>query len=85
MRASDIIGRRVHGAGGEYLGRIADLVTGDDLVVVEALVVRGPWGRLLGYERDESVGPWVLDRLARFVLRRNTTTVPWAELRFDQT
>jgi sporulation protein YlmC with PRC-barrel domain len=82
MRASEIIGRRVHDDQGRYIGRVADLVTDDDHRVVEAMVVRGPWGRLLGYERDEATGPWVLEQLARYVLRRNSTAIPWGELRF---
>ncbi|GIM90922.1 hypothetical protein [Paractinoplanes toevensis] len=77
-RAGALIGRPVAG------GRIADLIVDDDHRVVAAIVVRGRWGRLLGYERDETGGPWLLERLARRVWRRNAVEVPWAELRLDE-
>jgi sporulation protein YlmC with PRC-barrel domain len=80
-RAGDLIGRPVHDAGGKPLGRIADLVTDDDHRVVAALVVRGRWGRLLGYERDETTGPWLVEQFARRVWRRNAVEVPWTDLR----
>jgi len=78
IRASQILGRRVHG------GRVADLITetapdGGERVV-SAYVVRQPWGRLLGYERDQTSGPWLLEKLARAILRRNATEVPIADL-----
>jgi len=44
---------------------------------VTALIVTAPpWGRLLGYERAEVGGPWILERFARFILRRDTHRVP---------
>jgi hypothetical protein len=70
-RAGDLIGRKVDG------GRIADLITDDDHRVVAVIVVQGRWGRLLGYERAETTGPWLLERLARRIWRRNATEVPW--------
>jgi sporulation protein YlmC with PRC-barrel domain len=83
-RASDILGRTVHDGAGNRLGRIADLVTepGPDGTerVVAAIVVQDRWGRLLGYERAETSGPWLLERLAGFILRRNTTRIPWTNL-----
>lgn len=84
-RASDILGRQVHDSDGRPLGRIADLITettpDGGHRVTAALVVTGRWGRLLGYERDETTGPWILEHLARIILRRNTTEVPWTALR----
>jgi sporulation protein YlmC with PRC-barrel domain len=81
-RAGDLIGRRVRGPDGEDLGRIADLVVDDDdATVVAAIVTRGPWGRLLGYERDSAHGPWLLERFARAVLRRESRRVPWEDVR----
>jgi sporulation protein YlmC with PRC-barrel domain len=82
LRASALLGRRVRTADGRDLGRVADIETDlgpDGRPRVTALVVTArPWGRLLGYERDEVVGPWILEHLARRILRRNTQRVPWA-------
>ena len=84
MRASDVLGRYAVGADGRRIGRVVDLVCEGD-VLTAALVVRGPWGRLLGYERDQEVrGPWLIEVTARKVLRRNTTTVPWDSLRIER-
>jgi sporulation protein YlmC with PRC-barrel domain len=87
-RASEILGRPVYDGGGELLGRISDLVTEPAADgthrVTAALVVRGPWGRLLGYERDERTGPWILEHLARIILRRNTTRIPWPDLHLSR-
>lgn len=84
-RVSDLLGRPVTDAGGRPLGRIADLVTerGPDgrERITAALVVRGRWGRLLGYERRERTGPWLLEKFAHHVLRRDTTRVDWPALR----
>jgi hypothetical protein len=75
MRASDLIGRVVPGR-----GRIADVVVDPDTMRVTAVVVvTGPWGRLLGYERDEVRGPWLLEHVARLVLRRDAAVIPWPE------
>jgi hypothetical protein len=42
------------------------------------------WGRLLGYERDQEVrGPWLVETVARAIMRRDMTTVPWADLRLE--
>jgi sporulation protein YlmC with PRC-barrel domain len=85
QRASSILGRQVRDRSGRPLGRIADLVTERDPDGVErvtaAIVVKGRWGRLLGYERNERTGPWVLERLATYIQRRDTTRVAWHELR----
>jgi sporulation protein YlmC with PRC-barrel domain len=87
-RASDLLGRRVRSATGEPLGRIVDLVCEVDhqgrARLVAALAVRGPWGRLLGYEREQVRGPWLLETAARMILRRRTTTVPWESLRLEE-
>ena len=80
-RAGELIGSPVHDRAGREIGRIADLVTDYNHRVVSAIVVRGRWGRLLGYERDETTGPWLLEHLARRVWRRNAVEVPWEDLR----
>jgi hypothetical protein len=73
LRASDLLGRRLDGTA----GRVTDLVV-DDGAIVAVIVTRGPWGRLLGYERDQTAGPWLLEALARWVLRRDSVEVPWS-------
>ena len=81
LRASDLLGRRALGPDGEDLGRVADLVVDDDTTIVAVIVTKGPWGRLLGYERSSARGPWLLEHLARAVLRRESRRVPWEDLR----
>jgi hypothetical protein len=86
-RASDLLGRVAVDPAGHPIGRVVDLVTEDGAdgpQITAAIVVRGPWGRLLGYERDEAGGPWLLEAAARQILRRNMTTVPWSALRLRE-
>jgi sporulation protein YlmC with PRC-barrel domain len=80
LRASELLGATAYDAAGEPIGRIADLIV-EDTAIVAAIVTRGPWGRLLGYERDSAGGPWLLDVVARRVLRRNSRRVPWQAVR----
>jgi hypothetical protein len=86
MRTSDVLGRRALDGSGRDVGRIVDVVCEIDEQgrpeVVAVLAVRGPWGRLLGYEREQVRGPWIIESLARRILRRRTTTVPWQSLRW---
>ena len=86
MRASDLLGERAVDGSGRDLGRIVDLVCETDAdgrpELVAVLAVRGPWGRLLGYEREQVRGPWIVETLARWILRRQMTTVPWRSLRW---
>jgi hypothetical protein len=79
-RSHHLIGRTVPGR-----GRIADVIIDDDWRVTGVVVVNGPWGRLLGYERDEVRGPWLLEHFARLVLRRDSSEIPWHELPRDLT
>jgi hypothetical protein len=85
MRASDVLGRRAVDGSGRDFGRIVDIVCEIDEQrrpeLVAVLAVRGPWGRLLGYEREQVDGPWIIEKLARWILRRRMTTVPWRSLR----
>ncbi|MEV0718739.1 PRC-barrel domain-containing protein [Asanoa sp. NPDC050611] len=86
-RVSDLLGVRVVDSAGRRVGRIVDLhadETDDGPRITAAVVVRGPWGRLLGYERAQAGGPWLLETAARAILRRDMTTVPWSRLRFDR-
>ncbi|GAA2219814.1 PRC-barrel domain-containing protein [Micromonospora olivasterospora] len=86
LRAGALLRRPVRDADGRVLGRVADIETardGDGRERVTALIVTaGRWGRLLGYERHETAGPWLLERLAHLVLRRHLTRVPWRDVRF---
>jgi len=84
IRASRILGQPVHDSDGRPLGNVADLITetasdGSEHVI-SAYVVKRPWGRLLGYERDQTTGPRLLEILARRILRRNATVVPFTDL-----
>jgi sporulation protein YlmC with PRC-barrel domain len=85
MRASDLLGRRALDGSGGDLGRIVDLVCEIDEQgrpeLVAVLAVRGPWGRLLGYEREQVRAPWIIEKLAGWIMRRRMTTVPWRSLR----
>lgn len=70
---------------GRYLGQVADVVVDTDATgryrITEVVVTPRPWGRLLGYERDEVDGPWLLEVLARGLLRRGTRRLPWSAVR----
>jgi sporulation protein YlmC with PRC-barrel domain len=83
LRAGALIQRPVRDHSGRIIGHVADIETIRDSDgrerVVALIVTAGRWGRLLGYERHETVGPWLLEHLARIVLRRHTTRVPWQD------
>ncbi|MGW4210906.1 PRC-barrel domain-containing protein [Lentzea sp. NPDC004789] len=85
MLASDYLGRVVHDGSGRELGRVADLIAhvGQDGVPrVTGVLITPRWrGRLLGYERPGVQGPWLLERLARW-LHRGTREIPWDEIRW---
>jgi hypothetical protein len=85
LRASDLLGLTVYDADGRPVGRIADLITegAGDPAIVAAVVTKPPWGRLLGYERDNAAGPKLLQRFARAVLRRDSRRIDWDELRLS--
>jgi hypothetical protein len=83
-RAGALIGRRAYDRAGNDLGRIADLIVDrqpdGSLRVTQVVVARRPWGRLLGYEREQVTGPWLLQTLARIVMHRRVRIVDWADL-----
>jgi hypothetical protein len=87
LRASTLLGQSAYDGAGNRIGRVADLETvldGDGHErLVAVLVTDGPWGRLLGYEREEVDGPWLLEAAARRILRRHTRRVPLAEAHLD--
>jgi hypothetical protein len=82
-RVGALLDRAVHDRDGALLGRVAGIITETDAQgrerVVALVVTRRPWGRLLGYEHDEHTGPWLLQWLARRLLRRDVRRVAWAD------
>jgi sporulation protein YlmC with PRC-barrel domain len=87
VRVGALLGRPVRDRDGQLLGRVADLVTetGPDgrEQVTQVLVTKGPWGRLLGYEDNQPTGPWLLDRLAGAIFRRDSRRVDWSDVQLD--
>jgi hypothetical protein len=85
LRAHELLDRPAYDLAGGYLGRVADLVVGADpggrWRITEVIVSPRPWGRLLGYERPEVTGPWLLEQFAHHVLRRQVRRLPWAAVR----
>jgi hypothetical protein len=84
-RVGALLGVPVHDGSGTLLGRVTDLETdraadGRERIVA-VLVTHRPWGRLLGYERDQLNGPWLLEWLAARILRREMRRVPWPQAR----
>ncbi|MEV6350083.1 hypothetical protein [Actinoplanes sp. NPDC051851] len=75
QRSGDLIGKTVPGR-----GRIADMIIDEQWRITAVIVVKGPWGRLLGYERDEVRGPWLIEHVARLILRRDSTEIAWHDL-----
>jgi len=84
MRSGDLIDQPAYDRAGTFLGRVVDLVVEPDPDglprVVAGLVSRGWHGRLLGYERPEAHGPWLIEQLARLI-RRGNRTLDWADVR----
>ena len=84
----ELIRQPAYELAGQYLGRVADVVVDTDASgryrITEVVVTSGPWGRLLGYERDEVAGPWLLEILARGLLRRGTRRLPWSAVRIGE-
>lgn len=77
-RISDLLGMTVSGPGGR-LGRVLDVRLEPTrhprrrLRVVGLLVGRGRPGTLLGYDRREEQGPWLLARVVRTMHRHSVT------------
>jgi hypothetical protein len=83
-RAGALLRRVAFDRNGNPLGRIADLVAEpgpDGRLRVTAVTVSGrPWGRLLGYEREQDTGPKLIQLLARAIMHRHVRTVAWDDL-----
>jgi hypothetical protein len=88
MRASDLIGREVVDAEGQPVGVITDLRCVQDgplrgtqasLRVDSVLVSRHHTGKLLGYDRREQQGPWLIRLIVRR-LHRHMRVIPWRDI-----
>jgi hypothetical protein len=85
MKASDLIGRRVSDADGTNLGVVTDLRCVQDGPlrgsmaaprVHQLIVSRRRVGSLLGYDRREQQGPWIVRIIVRR-LHRQLVFIPW--------
>jgi sporulation protein YlmC with PRC-barrel domain len=89
-RLSQLLGAAVSGPDGAPLGRVLDVRLEPDrtpkgpLRVVTLVVGKGRPGTLLGYDRSEEQGPWLVNRVVRS-LHRHTGQIPLtdAEIDFD--
>jgi hypothetical protein len=88
MRASELIGLDVLDAGGRRLGMVSDLRCVQDGPLrggmyaprIDALVIsQARIGALLGYDRREQQGPWLIRVIVRS-LHRNLMVVPWSDV-----
>jgi hypothetical protein len=86
MRARDLIGLSVVDSAGQRLGIVTDLRCVQDGPLlgamhaprVYALIVSSRHAAsLLGYDRREQQGPWLLRRIVR-AMHRNMQLVPWS-------
>ena len=86
MKASDLLGLEVVDRGGRRLGVVTDLRCVQDGPLrgsmaaprVESLLVsRRHTGSMLGYDRREQQGPWLLRTIVRR-LHRDLTVIPWS-------
>lgn len=90
MIASRLIGADARCAG-ERIGYVGDLRieldanrTADELSVVGVVVSARMHSTFLGYERTAMRGPWMIDRLLRY-LNRDSVLVDWADIEgFDE-
>ena len=85
LTTADLIGQPAYDLSGEYAGRVADVTVARDgdgrWRLREVVVTARLWGRLLGYERAEQTGPWLLVVLARWLVRRHVRRLPWSAVR----
>jgi hypothetical protein len=88
MRASDLIGQDVYDAADTRIGVITDLRCVQDgplrgsmqVPRVAALIVSTRHtGSLLGYDRSDQQGPWLI-RIIVQLLHRHAVLVPWEQL-----
>lgn len=81
-RVGNLLGMRVDGEGGEEVGRVLDVrlaprawKTNPRLEVTELIVGRGRPGSLLGYDRGDFNGPWLVGHAVGW-LHRHTRRLP---------
>ncbi len=86
MKASDLIGLDVVDRGGRRLGVVTDLRCVQDGPLrgamaaprIDALVVSSRHtGSMLGYDRREQQGPWLVRVIVRW-LHRELAVIPWS-------
>lgn len=90
MRASDLIGLDVVGRSGQPLGIVIDLRCVLDGPLrgalaqprVSAVIVSGRHtGSLLGYDRRDQQGPWLVRKVVRW-MHRNMRIIPWDDVEY---
>jgi hypothetical protein len=86
MKASDLIGLDVLDRGGRHLGVVTDLRCVQDgprrgsmaAPRVDALLLsRRHTGSMLGYDRRDQQGPWLVRAVVR-ALHRHLAVIPWS-------
>lgn len=92
MKASDIIGRPVLDSAGRRLGVVTDLRCIQDGPLRGAMaaprvhqVVVSPRrvGSMLGYDRREQQGPWLIRLVVRW-LHRDLVVLPWESIELTE-
>jgi sporulation protein YlmC with PRC-barrel domain len=87
-RLNDLLGAAATGPDGERLGRVLDVRLEPDrtpegpLRVVALIVGKGRPGTLLGYDRTEEQGPWLVNWVVRR-LHRHTGQIPLQDADVD--
>src|SRR3954451_19993337 len=83
---SELIGATIRDPDGIPLGRVVDVrvrparLPAEPVLRVESVLVdRGHLGSLLGYDRDDQRGPWLLRAVIRR-MHRNLMVIAWDEL-----
>ena len=93
MRASDLIGLDVVNRTGKPIGIVTDLRCrldgprrgGLPLPRLSAVVVsHGHTASLLGYDRREQQGPWLVRVIVRWI-HRDMQVVPWNQIKLQET
>ncbi|HST48664.1 PRC-barrel domain-containing protein [Jatrophihabitans sp.] len=91
MKASDLIHQPVFDDTGRRIGVVTDLRCVQDGPlrgamaaprVHQVIVSRRRTGSLLGYDRREQQGPWLIRRIVRW-LHRDLMVVPWESVRIS--
>ena len=86
MLVSDYLGRKAYDRDGHEIGRIEDLIVTappDDYPVITHVLICRRRTRLFGYERQEITGPWIIEKLARWI-QGPVRELPLAEIRLTQ-